>query len=111
MSISEEILIIANIIANQGKKPTIALIKTKLTSSVPLPVIISTLKTWQHDPDFISLKNESSIENINNPSLGNTNKLYEEIEAALAPFKQEISKLKLEISEIKQQLKSAKKIS
>jgi len=45
MSVSDEILIIANKIANQGKKPSIALIKTKLSTSVPLPF------------DYIDLKN------------------------------------------------------
>ena len=108
MSIPEEILTIANKIANQGKKPTIALIKTKLTSKVALPIIISTLKTWQHDPDFISLKQEQPIKSTKNASIDNTDRLFEEIEAALVPFKQEIAELKLEISQIKQQLKSVK---
>ncbi len=38
MTINEQIINIANQLANQGKKPTVALIKTQLTSPVPLPV-------------------------------------------------------------------------
>ncbi|WDE10452.1 hypothetical protein [Thalassomonas haliotis] len=56
MTIREEILTIANQLANQGKSPSVALIKTKLSSPAPLPVIISTLKSWQHDPDYTSVK-------------------------------------------------------
>jgi hypothetical protein len=61
MTINDEILILANQIANSGKKPTIAMIKAKLRKSVPLPVLISTLKGWQHEPSFIALP-ESNVE-------------------------------------------------
>ena len=53
MTISEEILICANQFANEGKKPTVALIKGKLSQRIPLPIIIQTLKNWQHEPSFI----------------------------------------------------------
>ena len=59
MTINDEILILANQIANKGSKPAVALIKAKLKKKVPLPVIISTLKTWQHEPSFIALPDEN----------------------------------------------------
>ncbi len=54
MTIIDEISICANQLANAGKKPTVALVKAKLRQAVPLPTLISTLKTWQHEPDFIA---------------------------------------------------------
>ena len=61
MTIREEILTIANQLANQGKKPSVALIKTKLSAPAPLPVIISTLKNWQHDPKYTSLAVQQEV--------------------------------------------------
>lgn len=55
MTIIDEISICANQLANAGKKPTVALVKAKLKQAVPLPTLISTLKTWQHEPDFIKV--------------------------------------------------------
>ena len=101
MSISEEIITIANIIANNGKKPSVALIKTKLTSKVPLPVIISTLKVWQHDPSFISVKNENSTKAEMIETTAITNELSQLIAEALAPINKELANLKLEINRLK----------
>ena len=63
MTITDEIIIIANQLANQGKKPTVALIKTKLTKAVPLPTIITTLKGWSHEPELTTF-NKSETNNI-----------------------------------------------
>ena len=63
MTIIDEISICANQLANAGKKPTVALVKAKLKQAVPLPTLISTLKTWQHEPDFIRVNtNEVKVE-------------------------------------------------
>jgi hypothetical protein len=98
MTINDEILAIANQLANQGKQPSVALIKTKLTRSVPLPTIISVLKGWQHDPSFTQKtqvnKKESKIikeENIDINAL---------IQQAIAPLQQEINELKLQVKQI-----------
>jgi len=98
MTINDEIVTLANQLANEGKKPTVALIKTKLNKKVPLPVIISTLKTWQHEPSFVSLPEE----NADNTDIGNS-KINQ------APFEQELhdelSNMKKEILELKQLVK------
>ncbi len=102
MSVAEEILIIANKIANQGKKPSIALIKPHLTTNVPLPVIISILKSWQHEPDYISLKSGNGPEMVPKEAEEITDKhLLWVIDKALVPLKQEIEQLKIEISQLK----------
>ncbi len=101
MTINDEILVLANQIANDGNKPTVALIKAKLTKSVPLPTIISTLRAWQHDPSFIACPQESesnkvktSIEHCEKDSLSKY--LSEELDQ----MKQEIIELKLLIHEL-----------
>ncbi|MFM2485840.1 hypothetical protein [Celerinatantimonas yamalensis] len=35
----------------QGKKPTLALVKARLARSYPLPMLIQALKSYQHVPD------------------------------------------------------------
>ena len=97
MPIHDEILTIANQIANAGKKPTVALIKTKLTETVPLPLIISTLKTWQHDPEFISLSESKPQKNIKPRE--EADPLHHALSEELKEMKQEIAELKLLMKE------------
>ena len=95
MTISEEILTIANIIANNGQKPTIALIKTKLTTNVPLPTIIASLKVWQHDPNYTSLKTQPIENHVSPTNNENSVEVSEAIALALSPIKQELAEIKL----------------
>jgi hypothetical protein len=96
MTINDEISIVANKIANEGNKPTVALIKTKLNKKVPLPVIISVLKNWQHEPSFITLPEEkhSHIEcKMDNPPI--EKKSFEkEVYDELTSLKEEVLELK-----------------
>ncbi|MEW6992447.1 hypothetical protein AADZ91_17410 [Colwelliaceae bacterium 6441] len=99
MTINDEILAIANQLANQGKKPTVALVKTKLAQPAPLPQIISTLKTWQHDPDFTQIKQaemsnnqvEEHPENVDISAL---------VDQAISPLREEIRELKVLIEQL-----------
>ncbi len=108
MTINDEILGLANQLANNGKKPTVALIKAKLTKSVPLPTIISTLKTWQHDPSFIVQAQESEQANIevNSDSL-ETEPLRQLLNEELGQMKADIVELKQLIQELLTQQKSS----
>ncbi len=96
MTSIDEIIIIANKLANQGKKPTVALIKTQLSQPTPLPQIISVLKTWQHDPLFIKGKNIGPVTKASKESLNtlNVNDLQLIIEQALQPIKDELKEVK-----------------
>ncbi len=98
MTINDEILAIANQLANQGKKPSVALIKTRLSHPTPLPTIISVLKTWQHDPAFIQSKKQP----ITNQTTENSNvdELRLVVDKAIEPLKQEILALKQLINEL-----------
>ncbi len=105
MTISDEILILANQLANQGKKPTVALIKGKLRQSVPLPVLINTLKQWQHDPDFTQLNNVTAetqtIAEKNQLSQTVSNEIERAVNQALQPLKAELLALKKQIAQLK----------
>lgn len=102
MTINDEILILANQLANAGKKPTVALIKAKLNKKVPLPVIISTLKVWQHEPNFISKPEEEC--DITEESNTEADSYRQDLNDELAQMKQEIIELKQLVKQlIKQQ--------
>ena len=99
MTISEEILIVANQLANVGKKPTVALVKTKLSQSVPLPLLINTLKTWQHQPEYTQLgaTNEIKTKEAVTPN----DAITQQIADAIAPLYDEINDLKKQINALK----------
>ena len=101
----DEIFTIANKLANQGKKPTVALVKTKLTQPLPLPQLIQAVKVWQHDPEFTELHQpitETASNKIGSETINEN--IHQQIELALEPLKNEILALKQEISELKTQL-------
>lgn len=107
MTINDEITILANQIANKGKKPTVALIKTKIKTKVPLPIIISVLKTWQHEPSFISLPTEKPIilDEENDSSLINKESFERILHNELAGIKEEIRELKIQVNALINQQK------
>jgi len=107
MTHTDEILIIANQLANVGKKPSIALIKAKLSVQVPLPIIINTLKTWTHDPHFISQIKKDTDAQIIKPEIEVNAQLLGLIEQAV---KKELTQITNELEELKKQVKLLSKI-
>ena len=102
MTISEEILIIANRLANSGKKPTVALVKPKLSKTVPLALLIDTLKHWQHQPDNTEIP---ATINTQAPSADTENHdINHLISKAIAPLQQEINELKNQIASLKAEI-------
>jgi len=95
MTITDEIIIIANRLANQGKKPSVALVKTKLGKPAPLPTIISVLRNWTHDTKLVDLPIETE-DNLakEKPSTSISPEIREAIEQALQPMKAELAELK-----------------
>jgi hypothetical protein len=105
MTTTDEITLIANQLANQGKKPTVALVKTKLRKPIPLPTIITILRNWTHDPKLVELVIESKETLGEKPT---STSLSPEIEQAIAkalqPIEAELAQLKaLVINLAKQQ--------
>ncbi|WP_189377426.1 hypothetical protein [Thalassotalea profundi] len=102
MTTSEEILIIANRLANSGKKPTVALVKSRLSQSVPLALLINTLKNWQHEPD----NTEIPLTAQESPLTMETeeNKIELMISQAIEPLRQEINALRTQLENLKSQI-------
>ena len=102
MTTNDEILIIANQIANQGHKPTVALIKSRLKKKLPLPVIISILRSWQHDPSFVTFPVEDNNIDERTPSKSESNSsaFEHELQTELSSMKKEILELKLLVKEL-----------
>jgi len=97
MTIFDEISIIANKLANEGKVPSVALIKGHLSQPVPLPTIISSLKNWHHDPEFIkAVHQEVSAKAIKKLKPDNE-EISVLIAKALAPLQEEIVELKHQV--------------
>ena len=99
----EEIIITANRIANEGRKPSVALVKGRLTHSTPLPVIISTLKTWQHQPDYTDVKGASLVKKEqpkDNENDAIAAQITKAVNKAIEPLQEESKKLKIEIAKL-----------
>jgi hypothetical protein len=103
MTINDEITAIANNLANKGQKPSVALIKTKLSCSVPLPTIISVLKTWTHQTDNLVM-NEDTKQKVHSENV-DKDPLLALISLALQPLQQEITELRHKIDKLTEQLK------
>jgi len=101
MNINEEILVIANKLADEGKKPTVALIKTQLSKPVPLPTIISILKTWQHQPKYTAKKSVSTPleSNDDDKIVLSTAQFKELLQQAIQPLEEELKAIKKLLSE------------
>jgi hypothetical protein len=110
MTIIDEILICANKLANAGTKPTVALVKAKLSQRAPLATLINTLKSWQHQPDFIApISNEAERDVNQDLSTQNIPALLESLLKEDGPIKKMIQKsLVQELSEVKSELAEMK---
>ncbi|MDG3088878.1 hypothetical protein P7F88_23555 [Vibrio hannami] len=47
-NVSSEIEKVLQELANQNKQPTVALVKARLTTPVPMPAIIAAIKSWKN---------------------------------------------------------------
>ena len=94
MTINDEITILANQLANAGNKPTVAMIKGKLNKKVPLPVIISALKVWQHDPNFSSMPEAPMVIKEEKDATAETDTFEQSLNEELVQMRQEIIELK-----------------
>lgn len=46
--VSQELELAIEQLVREGKEPTVALVKARLKSSVPMPALISTIKSWKN---------------------------------------------------------------
>lgn len=45
--VSAELESVLQTLKEQGKEPTVAIVKSRLSSSVPMPALIATIKSWK----------------------------------------------------------------
>ncbi|MCK6265340.1 hypothetical protein KP803_18905 [Vibrio sp. ZSDE26] len=46
-NITDELTTILSSLAQEGKEPTVALVKARLSTSVPIPALITAIKSWK----------------------------------------------------------------
>ena len=108
MTISDEISIIANKLANEGKTPTVALIKSQLSQTTPLPQIITVLKHWQHEPTFIQPKQQDKVRTASTKHTPENETIKLLINQAILPLQEEIEQLKQQLNQLLQRQQSSK---
>ncbi|AMG03938.1 hypothetical protein [Vibrio mimicus] len=69
--VSQELEEILNSLSQQGKEPSVALVKARLKTPVPMPVIIATIKSW---------KNTQRIPKVEVAAINTNNNLEQRIE-------------------------------
>ena len=89
----------ANALAREGKKPSVALIKSRLKQPASMRDIIETLKVWRFDPDAKSELEVAPATVISEST---------DIAAAIAPLQQEIQQLQQEVQALKAELNTMK---
>lgn len=98
----QHIFAVANQLAREGKKPTVALVKTRLANPVPMRELLEALKVWRFSPDIAAeTKNEAGEEQEAQPSSPDTAATEQLIAAAIAPLQDEITALRAELSALK----------
>ncbi len=51
---SQQIALLAiKTLVNENKEPTLALVKSRLTSRVPMPIVIDAIKAYKQNPDIL----------------------------------------------------------
>lgn len=89
---SSEIFQVCNQLANAGKEPSVALIKSNLTKRVPLPEIISGLQQWKNNPNApqpqLTLPEEKSAKDLSS-RVANLERLVTELTAEIKSLKEQ----------------------
>jgi hypothetical protein len=102
----QHIIAAADQLAREGKKPTIALVKSRISQPASMRDIIEVLKVWRFNPDAAvpadKVQPGAAEAETKSPSLS-TEQL---IAAAVTPLRQEIAALRIELDALKQTLQA-----
>lgn len=103
----QHIIDAANQLASEGKKPSVALIKSRITQPTNLREIIETLRKWSFDPHASIATADKSVvaaAAITDPITALIAQEIAAIRAEIAPLRQQVGELKAEISALKKAL-------
>jgi len=92
----KEILSVAKQLSEQGKKPTVALVKAKLSQRVPMPLLLQTLQRFQ----TLSVDDLNRIEQQPTAERNSPDTLAQQV----ATLTNELNQVKNQLSELKQQI-------
>ncbi len=107
MSPLEQVLAAAKKLYDDGKEPSLALIKTKLGNSIPMRVLIQGLQQFkslsEQDKQAISstISSPATLSQANSTSTAHADKLVQ-LENELSELKAELSTLKQQFDQFKQ---------
>ena len=111
----EQIILVAQKIAKEGKTPTTALVKSRLPKNTPLAAIIQGLKLWKESPEqeVSEPLKEKPVSNDNLPVTGSIDSLVNDLiesklNAITEPLNQQIANLNQQLTELKQEVKKIK---
>lgn len=89
---NQEIIAICQQLSQQGKEPSVALIKARLSRPVPMPLIIGGLKQWRANPNIELEPTEQKQEPTSTPT-ESLEQRVNVLEAEVKELKQIITKL------------------
>jgi len=89
--VTKELERVLNALQQQGKEPTVALVKSRLSTSVPMPALITAIKSWKNANRVpkveIAAKGDSELSKI------------EQLEQQVAQLTQRIEQLEAKLNE------------
>ncbi|WP_371189162.1 DNA-binding protein [Thalassotalea maritima] len=95
-------------LAQQGKTPSVALIKGKLGPGTPLTQIIKGLQTWQSNPELGKPEQTVAKDNTAHSSVG-AEASDKQLEQLLAPLIAQISELNQQVAKLSKQINQLEK--
>ncbi|ASF99324.1 MULTISPECIES: hypothetical protein [Vibrio] len=89
--VTQELENILTLLQQQGKEPSVALVKSRLSTSVPMPALIATIKSWKNAHRVPKVEVSFSTEN-------SANKIAE-LETQLAALSARVAALEAQLTE------------
>lgn len=101
----QDIFAVARQLTREGKKPTVALVKSRLSRQVPMRELLEALKVWRHSPETtVETEDGTNDQQELLPSSHDTAATEALIAAAIAPLQDEIMALHAEINALKKMI-------
>ncbi len=102
----QHIIAAADQLAHEGKKPTVALVKSRLSQPASMRDIIEVLKVWRFNPDAAVAADKVNPSTAQTETKSQPPSTEQLIAAAVTPLRQEIAALRTELDALKQTLLS-----